>query len=164
MSTDFYWAHSKNGLGQRQSMEDHLYAVAGDASVFARPFGGSELAHFLGLWHDVGKYHADFQEYLRQAEENPGSVRRGPDHKAAGAQIAKEHKLEPLMLPLQGHHGGLHDRFEMMDWFKAKQDRTAGAIAIARQRVPELLPAAQLRFPAYVRSTSPLSLEFFLRM
>ena len=68
------------------------------------------------------------------------------------------------MLPLQGHHGGLHDRFEMMDWFKGKQDRPAGAIAIARQRVPDLLPAAQLRFPAYVRSTDPLSLEFFLRM
>lgn len=60
---DSFWAHSKNSLGQRQGMEEHLYAVADNASAFARPFGGSELAHFLGLWHDVGKYHADFQEY-----------------------------------------------------------------------------------------------------
>jgi hypothetical protein len=29
-----YWAHSRNGLGQRQSMAEHLYAVAADAAKF----------------------------------------------------------------------------------------------------------------------------------
>ena len=159
-----YWAHSKNSRGRRQSMEEHLYAVAQDASAFARPFGGSELAHLLGLWHDVGKYHTAFQDYLRQAEENPRSVRRGPDHKAAGARIAKEYKLDPLMLVLQGHHGGLHDRHEMMDWFKRHQDPTGAAIDVARRQIPHLLPQAVLRLPPYVYSGKEHGLEFFLRM
>jgi CRISPR-associated endonuclease/helicase Cas3 len=32
------------------------------AAEFARPFGGGELARAAGLFHDLGKYHPDFQE------------------------------------------------------------------------------------------------------
>jgi len=159
-----YWAHSRNAAGQRQSMEDHLYAVAEDAAAFAEPFGGSELARYLGLWHDVGKYIVAFQDYLRQAEANPRKVSRGPDHKAAGARIAKEQKLDALMLALQGHHGGLHNFHDLRDWYKGKEEPTGAAIDLAKQRVAGLLPAGSLRFPSYVSSSNPRSLEFFVRM
>jgi CRISPR-associated endonuclease/helicase Cas3 len=158
-----YWAHSKNTFGQRQGMEEHLAAVAAEAGAFAAPFGAAELAHYLGLWHDVGKYHADFQTYLRQAEQDP-RVRGGPDHKAAGARIALEQGLDPLMLVLQGHHGGLHDLPELRVWYKRKQDATAAAIAVARQRVPGLFPQARLNFPAHAANPRTTACEFFLRM
>ncbi len=143
-------------------MGDHLQAVAGSAGVFAQPFGGSELARYLGLWHDVGKYHNDFQEYLRQAEINPHAVRRGPDHKAAGARIALEQNLVRLMLALQGHHGGLHKPSTMESWYNKHKKVTDSAIEVAQQRIPGLLPLAPLSFPPFVRDAC--SQEFFVRM
>ena len=103
-------------------LSDHLDAVAGLASEFARPFGNDDWAFLAGLWHDLGKYKADFQSYIRdrsgferdEAEEGgPGKV----DHTTAGAIYALE-RLGPkgriLAYLIGGHHSGLPD------WIKAE--------------------------------------------
>ena len=59
-----YWAHSKNERGERHDLVEHLTRVAAMAKEFAEPFGGGEMAHWAGLWHDLGKFHPDFQDYL----------------------------------------------------------------------------------------------------
>ena len=58
------WAHTRNDLGKRHDLVDHLRAVAALASQFAAPFEASELAHYLGLWHDLGKFSPDFFRWL----------------------------------------------------------------------------------------------------
>ncbi len=83
------YAHSTNHHGQRQGLSEHSRNVANDARVFAAPLGAESLAHAIGLLHDVGKYNPAFQAYLLACETNTAPA-RGPDHKAAGAQLAVE--------------------------------------------------------------------------
>lgn len=157
-----YIAHSKNLNGQRQDLLDHLRAVAADTRDYVAPFGGGALGYHLGLWHDIGKFNPAFQDYLRQAEAEPNKKHRGPDHKAAGVRIAQEQKLGPLTLLIQGHHGGLRNRDDLLRWFGEKRSATDGAILTANMLIPDLLPERLLDFPAYARTDQHA--EFFLRM
>jgi hypothetical protein len=72
------WAHSKNEAGERHELVAHLTAVAAMARELAEPFGGGEVAYWAGLWHDLGKFHPEFQEYLLEPEANPGRRRGVP--------------------------------------------------------------------------------------
>jgi len=106
-------AHVKDG--KPHGLEGHLREVGELAGVFASRFGNEDWAHLAGLWHDLGKYKADFQEYLRrvtgyerdEAEEGgPGKV----DHTAAGAIHAVERmgKMGRILgYLIAGHHSGV---------------------------------------------------------
>jgi CRISPR-associated endonuclease/helicase Cas3 len=98
-------------------LEEHLREVARLARGFADPFGNGDWAGLAGLWHDLGKYKPDFQEYIRdrsgyerdEADEGgPGKV----DHTAAGAIHAIERLKgagRALAYLIAGHHSGLPD-------------------------------------------------------
>ena len=81
-------AHTANADGKRQDLVDHLRAVAELTRGFAMPLGAADAGYWLGFWHDVGKYHPDFQAYLERCEREPDWQGHGPDHKAAGASLA----------------------------------------------------------------------------
>ena len=119
-----FYAHSLKDRSPEhwEPVETHLRLVAeGDdafpgAAGFAEAFGAAEWGRLLGLWHDLGKYSAKFQDYLRSVngleaslETQPGKV----DHSTAGAQHAVErfgNELGSLLAYcLAGHHGGLPD-------------------------------------------------------
>ena len=91
------WAHSRNQAGRRHSLEDHLRATAGLAREFADDFGAGDQAYYAALWHDVGKFNPVFQDYLFRCEREPQAGGHGPDHKAAGAQLALKY-VSPLAL------------------------------------------------------------------
>ncbi len=104
MNKSFY-AHSlENQPPEKwQPLEEHLVNVAVMARGFASVFGAGEWGYLAGLWHDLGKYSREFQEYI---------VREGSrvDHATAGAQHAVSSlggygKL--LAYALAGHHAGL---------------------------------------------------------
>lgn len=167
-----YIAHTKNALGKRHDLIDHLRTVADLAAEYAGQFGADELARYLGLWHDVGKFNPEFQDYLLRCETDPSAKGTGPDHKAAGSEIAMQH-LGLLALLVQGHHGGLHapsgpDSFE--SWFQRKKDEDGkgaaqAAIETARGLLPDLEPAGQLSLPPHVESDRVgTAAEMFLRL
>ncbi len=158
-----YYAHSKNDAGQPQEMEEHLRNVATDASVFAEPLGAGSLARAIGLLHDVGKYDPAFQAYLLACETNSAPP-RGPDHKAAGAQLAVQRGFDVLALLIQGHHGGLHCPSDLRQWLLKKQDDpvVSKAIALAEQDMPEIGEIARPLLPPHVKSE--LDAELFLRL
>jgi CRISPR-associated endonuclease/helicase Cas3 len=54
-----------------QDLVAHLRSVADLAGRFVSAFDASDLARFLGLWHDPGKFNPKFQEYLLACEANP---------------------------------------------------------------------------------------------
>ncbi len=162
-----YIAHTKNSLGKRHDLVEHLRAVADLAAEHAGAFGAEELARYLGLWHDVGKFNPKFKEYLLRCEADPSAKGTGPDHKAAGANIALQH-LDMLALLMQGHHGGLHSPTEMQTWLEKKKAEDVGgavqaAIETARRVLPDLEPTGQLTVPPYTES-GPTAAELFLRL
>jgi CRISPR-associated endonuclease/helicase Cas3 len=157
-------AHSKNDAGERHDLVAHLKAVAETASRFATGLNAEELAYYAGLWHDVGKFHPAFQNYLRLCEANPNARGHGPDHKAAGADLATRH-LPLLSWLIQGHHGGLRSPADNNTWLndKRKSSAVAEAIALARQAIPNIDPASPLRPPDFVMKDATAA-EMYLRL
>lgn len=120
-----YLAHVKQdqpGNWRIHSLHDHLVAVAEIAQSFAAQFNSDNWACYSGIWHDLGKFNQEFQEYIQNAsgynaeahiESMSGKGR--VDHSAAGAQYAVE-KLgmhgKVLAYLIAGHHAGLPDYYK----------------------------------------------------
>ena len=118
--TDEFWAHtpSDGSGGKPHDLRQHLFDTAERAKNYAAVFGAGNLAYLLGLWHDLGKYNPEFQQYLRdaqKAQEEGGELgRKGPPHAIWGAaqflQILKDYaQRSTFILPVLGHHAGLED-------------------------------------------------------
>lgn len=157
-------AHSQNSDGVRHSLATHLLAVAKLASQFAAPLAAGQLAYYLGLWHDLGKFSLDFQRYLAACESGQPISITGPDHKAAGALLAEKH-LGLLALSIQGHHGGLRSPQEFKTWLREKQaTELAKVLETARAAMPGLEPAdSVLALPTHAQSDSRAA-EMFIRL
>jgi CRISPR-associated endonuclease/helicase Cas3 len=164
-------AHTRNANGVRQGLSDHLYAVAEAAATFAAPFGGQALAYRAGLLHDIGKFNPAFQQYLIEAEANPKTRQRGPDHKGAGTVLAAQQGDDLLTFLVSGHHGGLlalnganTTQKGLNEWLRerAADPDVHAAIASARGALPELATPHRLSLPDDVRDE--LTREFFVRM
>ncbi|MDN5344221.1 MAG: CRISPR-associated endonuclease/helicase Cas3 [Clostridia bacterium] len=161
-----FQAHSQNNNGKEQLLADHLRNVANLARNFASRLTAPDLGYWAGFWHDLGKFHPEFQAYLRGE-----AGRRGPNHSTAGALLATRF-FEPLAFLITGHHGGLPDRAELKNRLKDKvqNDRYITALQNARQVIPDLEPE---RFPgqylpAFLQEgedkTLKSRLELFLRL
>lgn len=156
------YAHSRNPVGERQPLVDHLHGVSRLAAGFATPLGAREIGALLGLWHDLGKFHPAFQRYLAAIEEGHPPP-RGPDHKAAGALLARQ-QLGPLALLVQGHHGGLKTRSDLDGWLsETLRSAAQEALGLAEQATLVLRPPARPPLPPHVES-DPLAAELFLRL
>ena len=153
------YAHSANDEGYRHGLVEHLRAVARMARDFASPFGGGEVAYYCGLWHDLGKFNPVFQQYLS------GDRQRGPDHKAAGTQLACEHLGRYCGLLVQGHHGGLRAVGDLKGWLDEKggAPAVAQALGLARAAIADLEPSVGIDLPDFVRR-NPTGAELWLRM
>lgn len=157
-------AHSKNTDGQQHDLIEHLECVANMAAEFAAKFGARDLAYWSGIWHDAGKVHPRFQEYLRECEIKPDKQRQGPDHKLAGSIIAANQGSDILAFLIAGHHGGLPSRTELKEFLrhKTKKQSAEEAINLFGKQIATVKPHAPLKVPAYI--TSELDCEFFIRM
>lgn len=108
-----YYAHSGKAEDKTdwQSLCEHLIAVAQLCADMAAPFELGRAAWFAGLFHDLGKYTAEFQHRLTGADISV-------DHSTAGAvallgDLAKGYDkaiAEIIAYCIAGHHAGLPDR------------------------------------------------------
>ncbi|RMH17516.1 MAG: CRISPR-associated endonuclease Cas3'' [Acidobacteria bacterium] len=109
MRKPLVYAHSLDGAPESawHELRDHLEATGELAARFSEAFGAGDWGRILGLWHDLGKYHPQFQAYLR------GESPSGGDHSIVGALLAESRRDEaggawiPLALAIAGHHAGL---------------------------------------------------------
>lgn len=115
-----FYAHSSKEDGKEwQTLEEHLKNVAEIAGKFADKFKQKDWGYLAGLWHDLGKYSDEFQDYLRDSnveiepddDEDAFSKKpRRTDHATAGARHAeKQLGKKGLLLSycISGHHAGL---------------------------------------------------------
>lgn len=158
------WAHSRNAQGFRHSLVDHLRGTSALAAQFAQPFGGADVARWLGLVHDVGKASCAWQTGLDRAEADQRPV--GIDHKSLGAQLATARCGWPFALAAFGHHGGLQTRAKLRGKLGALTDQErldgAGAYESVARLIPEIRATEQLPTPEAWRV--PLVMEMAVRM
>ncbi len=112
-----FYAHTLPGARPEnwERLEEHLENVARLAQGFANAWDAGDWGYIIGLWHDLGKFSAEFQAYLYRAngfeahlEEFTGRV----DHSTAGAQHAVNALANVgriLAYCIAGHHAGLPD-------------------------------------------------------
>jgi CRISPR-associated endonuclease/helicase Cas3 len=100
------YAHTPNSAGQWHELQAHLQATAAMARAFAVRFGAGELAYYAGLWHDMGKFHPQFQAYLQACAQ--GKRAQPHPHARYGAAYAARH-CQLLAFPIMGHHAGMPD-------------------------------------------------------
>lgn len=156
------YAHSRNAHGHRQGLLEHIEAVATLARENAAAFGASALAEAVGHWHDLGKFHPDFQQYLLESEAGTRQKGTGPDHKAAGTLLAAQH-CQPLAFIVAGHHGGLMDMSSLAAKVAEWKPRRAPIEAL--QLAPGSLAAAPRdQHPLPSLQSDAHAIEFFVRM
>lgn len=152
------------GGGDWHYLDDHSLEVANLAACFAKSFGGQDVARWLGLLHDAGKAHPDFQGYLFKCAREPKRKHPTVDHKSAGAFLLQSaHDLPQVLL---GHHGGLSDlgavNGRVRDLNQNQRERMEEAWK-RYQAMRLALPAAPQPTPAWARTTRQ-GHEFYLRM
>lgn len=169
-------AHSVNRLGIGHDLTNHLRSVAELARGFAAEFGGEDMAYYAGLWHDLGKFHPDFQKYLAACSANPGVHQRGPDHKVAGAIHALNTGIDMVAWVALGHHGGIPSETELREKLQQAQGSSAVSQTLSVATSEFLDMALQddtdHMLPAFLCDTGSslaaaelrLRTEFFLRM
>ncbi len=116
-----YYAHTPGEAGVWHDLVRHLKRTAVRARRNGAKFGAGELACLAGLWHDIGKFNPEFQDYLRRCEkakrEGASAPAKGTPHAIYGAMLASEKNVteavEWLVPVIYGHHAGLpdHDRY-----------------------------------------------------
>ncbi len=156
-----FYAHTRDGAPENEwePLEDHLRKVAeggedfAGAAGFADAFGAGAWGRLLGLWHDLGKYSAEFQARLRWEKASGPAARSAPrvDHSTAGARHAVNQLGEEigrlLAYCIAGHHGGLLDNVDptgggaglvtRLENQEATRRITAAPQAILEQRRPD---------------------------
>ena len=77
-----------------QSVSEHCRNTAKHAAVALAPVGLSAAGEMAGLLHDLGKYSAQFQTYIKDGVGKRGSV----NHVYAGVRLLLERNPGPLQL------------------------------------------------------------------
>jgi CRISPR-associated endonuclease/helicase Cas3 len=172
----FWVAHTPSKQNPRfHSLKKHIFSVSEMARSFAEPLHAGEIAYFLGLLHDLGKFREEFQRYLHecyQAAKNnttppqPGSA----PHKQAGA-LAAELMIATewgnlLALPLYGHHGGMKSLAETPRVVREKtsRDEVEALLALAQMVDSRLYPSIPDLTLLESLAKEPETLEMTIRL
>jgi len=165
-----------SGKVRFQSLEDHLQGVAQRASTFAQSIGCEDWGALAGIWHDLGKYAADFQRYLLDAngvevdQEDAGISDSGKvDHSGAGAAhaLATLGVLgEPVAHIIAAHHAGLYDQAELEERLLRVSAKGRLDAALRGRPPAKILQSAMPGLPRIPGSQErePLAYATWLRM
>ncbi len=99
-----YIAHSENSLQEIHLLSKHLKETATLSASFASKKEYESIFYIAGLLHDLGKYQAAFQEYIRN-----GGKRGSVPHASWGAGYARSKSMLETSFVIDGHHRGIPD-------------------------------------------------------
>jgi CRISPR-associated endonuclease/helicase Cas3 len=151
------------------TLDAHVTAVATQAKEFADTLQNrdlSSLAYLAGLWHDLGKYHPEWQAYIQSLTGLSRDERkkvRSVQHSTVGAIHAneqfkvayRENRIDyrgavALAYLIAGHHSGLANFSEPADSPTVKstlQARMSDPGQVQRHREAVLLAPASVATP-----------------
>ena len=157
-----FLAHNENSQGNPHLLHEHLRCVGTLARQFAQD-GNSQLgtiAEWAGLLHDLGKYRAEFQEYLRGQRQSSYETH----HAVYGAALAAKHRKLAMAFVIAAHHAGLHDIDDLQELIKSQkynaQDCLTDLVAKFESEVGKL----NLGFQEPIFDKDKLRFEMFVRM
>ncbi|MFM6002643.1 MAG: CRISPR-associated helicase Cas3' [Sphaerospermopsis kisseleviana] len=151
---------NKNGL--KQELKQHLTNVA----TMSRSIVPSEfqaVAYYAGLWHDLGKYRKEWQNYL--LHRVAGDKLQTIPHAVHGAVLALQShnsKKDPPAMAyiIAGHHAGLYSKDKLKGTeYKQKADGLGECLPNAKNEIPGFMPD---KLPDI--DLPKLSREFAIRM
>jgi CRISPR-associated endonuclease/helicase Cas3 len=106
-----HFAHSieKENKCNWQKLPDHLCAVSESTSVRARKFAAERLGAIVGLFHDLGKYAGEFQDYIAGRGTSPDHATAGARELLKLASTTGLNRIAALIgaYCIAGHHSGL---------------------------------------------------------
>jgi CRISPR-associated endonuclease/helicase Cas3 len=169
-------------------LELHLQQVGALAADRIRRAIDPTWGRLAGIWHDLGKYAPDWQDFIRSAgqgaseahleeenddaEQQPRGV-RGPDHSTAGAIHAWKTLGEefggPLAFVISGHHGGIPNKENLRERLRKEEKllRHADSIGAAHAAIVtphHPRPSWPEWFSGMPRPEGTRSLELFIRV
>ncbi len=140
----------EDGSYETQPLLDHLHGVAEMAQSYAERITDypelGEIGYLLGLLHDLGKYQAGFQRYIRQQSGlDPTLSGWRTPHSPAGARYAydltqeggNQQLLKILSLCIGAHHRGLYDDSEWRGQVVEPRDTERAVADLVRGLQPE---------------------------
>lgn len=154
-----------------QILEEHLTETAKIACQFAGKFNNEHWGHLLGLWHDLGKYSDEFQEYIKKNSGYEEGEKLGKtDHTSAAAILAKEAYpnlfWQPIAYCIAGHHAGLHNYIHEPNITGDLSDRLKKQEYLdkVRSKIPNhFMEKFELNSPLG-RSIAPKEMHLWIRM
>lgn len=140
----------EDGSYETQPLLDHLHGVAEMAQSYAERITDypelGEIGYLLGLLHDLGKYQAGFQRYIRQQSGlDPTLSGWRTPHSPAGARYAydltqeggNQQLLKILSLCIGAHHRGLYNDSEWRGQVVEPRDTERAVADLVRGLQPE---------------------------
>lgn len=114
--------------GVWHGLQEHLESVAKETEIKAEKLKAGKLGYYAGLWHDLGKYNPNFQDFLQRAHVAKLAGQKPPmpkiPHAIYGASLADELKITPLSFLIAGHHAGLPNQNDLKSRLKENQSKS----------------------------------------
>jgi CRISPR-associated endonuclease/helicase Cas3 len=170
---------SQKQPGQWHGLKEHLEAVAAGSEVKAEKLKAGRLGYYAGLWHDLGKYNPQFQDFLQKAHVAKLAGQKPPmpkvPHAIYGASLADELKITPLSFLIAGHHAGLPNQSDLKFRLKENQahpdyatvklgaTREIGALVAIEKVASENLRSYFTQFTSG-KVTDKVAADLFLRL